>query len=52
MYFDEAEDAFDRPIGREFAIIIGGTAVFNALFCLYPSPLLIQAQSAAAALLS
>ena len=24
MYFDEAEDAFDRPIGREFAIIIGG----------------------------
>jgi NADH-quinone oxidoreductase subunit N len=52
MYFDEAEDSLDRPIGREFAVIIGGTAIFNIVFCLYPSPLLSQAQSAAAALLS
>ncbi|MGH6943219.1 MAG: NADH-quinone oxidoreductase subunit NuoN [Geminicoccaceae bacterium] len=53
MYFDEAQEAFDRPIGRELAVIIGATAVFNfPLFVLYPSPLLIEAQRAAAALLS
>jgi NADH-quinone oxidoreductase subunit N len=52
MYFDEAREGFDRPIGREFAVVIGVTAVLNVVFCLHPSPLLTQAQSAAAALLS
>jgi NADH-quinone oxidoreductase subunit N len=52
MYFDEAREGFDRPIGREFAIVIGVTAVLNVVFCLHPSPLLTQAQAAAAALLS
>ncbi len=52
MYFDEAREAFDRPIGREFAIIIGATAAFNALFALYPGPLLRQAELAAVALVS
>ena len=52
MYFDEARDPFDRPVGREFAVIIGGAAVFNLVFCLHPSPLLNQAGIAAAALLS
>jgi NADH-quinone oxidoreductase subunit N len=51
MYFDQSEEALDRPIGREFAIIIGITAALNAVFCLYPSPLLQQAQAAAAALM-
>jgi NADH-quinone oxidoreductase subunit N len=52
MYFDDARDAFDRPVGREFAVIVGGAAVFNLVFCLHPSPLLNQAGIAAAALLS
>jgi NADH-quinone oxidoreductase subunit N len=52
MYFDDAQEAFDRPIGREFAIIVGVAAVFNLVFCLHPSPLLNQAELAAAALLS
>jgi NADH-quinone oxidoreductase subunit N len=52
MYFDETKEAFDRPMGREFAVIIGGAAVFNLVFCLHPSPLLNQAEIAAAALLS
>jgi len=52
MYFDEARDPFDRPVGREFAVIVGGAAVFNLVFCLHPSPLLNQAGIAAAALLS
>jgi NADH-quinone oxidoreductase subunit N len=52
MYFDEAEEPLDRPVGREFAVIIGGAALFNLVFCLHPSPLLDQAEIAAAALLS
>ncbi|MGH6904053.1 MAG: NADH-quinone oxidoreductase subunit NuoN [Geminicoccaceae bacterium] len=52
MYFDEAREPLDRPVGREFAVIVGGAAVFNLVFCLHPSPLLQQAEVAAAALLS
>jgi len=52
MYFDEAQEAFDQPIGREFAIVVGVTAVLNVVFCLHPSPLLSHAQAAAAALVS
>jgi NADH-quinone oxidoreductase subunit N len=52
MYFDEPKEAFDRPIGREISIIVGATAAFNVLFCLLPSPLLHEAETAAAALLS
>ncbi len=52
MYFDEAREALDQPIGREFALVVGVAAVLNVVFCLDPSPLLNQAQAAAAALLS
>jgi NADH-quinone oxidoreductase subunit N len=52
MYFDEPKEAFDQPMGRELSIIVGATAVFNVLFCLLPTPLLLQAKAAAAALLS
>ena len=52
MYFDEAHEALDRPVGREFAVIVGGAALFNLVFCLHPSPLVDQAEIAAAALLS
>jgi NADH-quinone oxidoreductase subunit N len=51
MYFDEPKEAFDQPVGREISIIVGATAVFNVVFCLLPSPLLHQADAAAAALL-
>jgi NADH-quinone oxidoreductase subunit N len=51
MYFDEPKEAFDRPMGREISIIVGVTAVFNVVFCLLPSPILQQAEAAAAALL-
>jgi len=50
MYFDEAREGFDRPIGREFTVVVGVTAVLNVVFCLHPSPLLTQAQAAAMAL--
>ena len=52
MYFDEAAEPFDRPAGREFAVIVGGAALFNLAFCLHPGPLVDQAGIAAAALLS
>jgi NADH-quinone oxidoreductase subunit N len=52
MYFDEAREPIDRAVGREFAIIVGGAAVFNVAFVLHPSALLNQAEIAAAALLS
>ena len=52
MYFDEAAAPFDRPAGREFAVIVGGAALFNLAFCLHPGPLVDQAGIAAAALLS
>jgi NADH-quinone oxidoreductase subunit N len=51
MYFDEPKEAFDQPMGREISIIVGATAAFNVLFALLPSPILHQAEAAAAALL-
>jgi NADH-quinone oxidoreductase subunit N len=51
MYFDEPKEAFDQPLGREISITVGATAVFNVVFCLLPSPILHQAEAAAAALL-
>ncbi|HEX5079922.1 MAG TPA: NADH-quinone oxidoreductase subunit NuoN [Geminicoccaceae bacterium] len=51
MYFDEPKEAFDQPLGRDVSIIVGITAAFNVVFCLLPSPLLHQAEAAAAALL-
>ena len=50
MYFDEPEEPFVGPITREMGIILTATAVFTALFVLYPSPILDSATAAAAAL--
>ena len=50
MYFDEAADPFDRPIGRELSLVLAGTGVFTLFFFVYPRPLLSVAQTAAAAL--
>ena len=50
MYFDEPEDSFDRPLGREMGLILTGTAIVIAFFVLMPSPILDSAEAAAAAL--
>ncbi len=50
MYFDEAADPFDRPIGRELKAVLVGAGLFTLLFFAYPAPLLNGAQAAAAAL--
>jgi NADH-quinone oxidoreductase subunit N len=50
MYFDEAADPLDSPVGREISVIVGATAVFVLFFFVYPAPLLQGAQAAASAL--
>ena len=50
MYFEEPEDSFDRPLGREMGLILTGTAIVIAFFVLMPSPILDGAEAAAAAL--
>lgn len=50
MYFDEAIDHFDTPIGREMRFVIGVTSVIVVLFFVYPAPILSSAAAAAAAL--
>ncbi|MFQ5958983.1 MAG: NADH-quinone oxidoreductase subunit NuoN, partial [Alphaproteobacteria bacterium] len=51
MYFDEAADSFDRPVGREISVVLAATGLFTLLFFVYPAPLLEGAQTAAAALI-
>ena len=50
MYFEDAIESFDRPIGREITLILGSTAVVTLFFFAYPAPLLNGAAVAAAAL--
>jgi NADH-quinone oxidoreductase subunit N len=49
MYFDEAGEGFDRPIGRELTLVIGGTAVLVMFFFVLPSPVVDGAAAAARA---
>ena len=50
MYFDEPAEAFDRPIGREMAVIVTATALITVFFIAVPGPILSGAEAAAAAL--
>jgi NADH-quinone oxidoreductase subunit N len=50
MYFDQAVGALDRP-PASLTIVMAGTGLFTAFFCLWPAPMLAAAQAAAAALL-
>ncbi|MGB1547630.1 MAG: NADH-quinone oxidoreductase subunit NuoN [Alphaproteobacteria bacterium] len=50
MYFEEALESFDRSIGREIIVILGGTAAVVLLFFAYPAPLVNGAAAAAAVL--
>ena len=50
IYFDEAKEVFDKPIEREITVVVTISAIFVLLFFIYPSPILIGAENAAAAL--
>ena len=50
MYFDEAGDAFDRPVGRELSWVIGLAAAFTLLFFVYTGPILDGADAASRSL--
>jgi len=52
MYFDDAAEGLDRPMGREISLVMGLTGAFTLLFFLFPTPITDGAQAAAAALLS
>ena len=47
MYFDEAADVFDRPIGREIGVILFASTMFVTFFFVHPAPVLDAAASAA-----
>jgi len=50
MYFDEAEESFDRPVGREMSLILAATGLVIVFFIVLPGPILDGASAAAAAL--
>jgi NADH-quinone oxidoreductase subunit N len=50
MYFDEAEEAFDRPIGGEMWAVILGSAALVTLFLIGAGPMQTVAEAAAGAL--
>ena len=50
MYFDEAADPFDSPVGGEITLVVAGSGLFVLLFFVYPAPLLVGARTAASAL--
>ena len=50
MYFDEAEEPLDKPIGREIGLVLVVTTLAIMFFFVLPSPLLSRAAGAAAAL--
>jgi NADH-quinone oxidoreductase subunit N len=52
MYFDEAQESFDRPLGREMSAVLWVTALVILLFFVYPAPLLNGAAAAAKALMA
>ena len=52
MYFDEAEEGFDQPIGAEMSAVLWVTGLLIFLFFVYPAPILKAAEAAAKALLA
>ena len=51
MYFDAPGEKFTTPLGRELAVVMGGTTLFTLLFFVWPAPLVQGAAMAAKALL-
>jgi NADH-quinone oxidoreductase subunit N len=50
MYFDEAEEKFDRPLSREVGLVLTVAGILIALFVILPGPLLDGAATAASSL--
>jgi NADH-quinone oxidoreductase subunit N len=50
IYFEEPDEALDKPVSRELGIVIAGTGVVIAFFFAYPGPVLDAASAAAKAL--
>lgn len=50
MYFDEAVEAFDRPLGWGMSSILGISAFFVLFFILFQAPIIDGADAAAASL--
>ncbi len=50
MYFDEAIEAFDRPVGATMGGVMAVSTVVMLIFTAIPAPLVASAQAAAAAL--
>jgi len=50
IYFDEADEPLDKPIGRELGAVIAVSAVLIVFFFAYPGPVLTAASAAAATL--
>jgi NADH-quinone oxidoreductase subunit N len=50
MYFDEAVEPFDRPLGGALGTVLAISSLFTLLFFIYPAPLVNAATVAAAAL--
>ena len=52
MYFDDAAEPFDGPIGRDMALVLTGSSAIILLLFIFPGPLLNAAAAAAAALIA
>jgi NADH-quinone oxidoreductase subunit N len=50
MYFDEATESFDRPLGRSMALVMAVSTVVVLVFTFVPAPLVSSAKAAAAVL--
>ncbi|MEZ5669183.1 MAG: NADH-quinone oxidoreductase subunit NuoN [Alphaproteobacteria bacterium] len=50
MWFDEAAEPFDQPMGRALGVVLFVSAVLTAVFVVYPAPLIDSAAVAADAL--
>ncbi len=50
MYFDEAAEAFDRPVGRAMGVVMAVATLVVLAFTFLPGPLVISAKAAAAVL--
>jgi len=50
MFFDEPTEAFDRPIGRDMATVIGASGLFTTFFIVFPGPVVDTAARAAQSL--
>jgi NADH-quinone oxidoreductase subunit N len=46
-YFDQPSENFDRPLGRDMAIVMGGSAILLSVFLVFISPVVSAAGSAA-----